>query len=441
MRNPTVSKILIFAFVLTLSTTLMFNFAFLARGEPLPEPNVVRIGKGAVDELHLKMLSYQQRQHITNISFGVWQDGALVTEGDYGPVSETFAEPVTDTTIYRIRSMTKPITAIGLLILMERGHFDLSDPITKFLPEFEDTEVIADYDASGQLYTYKWLYPPTMKQLLSHTAGFAYYHPKGGVIEQRLNAMNIAESPNTDALVRTMATVPYVSMPGAEWHYSLSSDLQGAIIERITGQTLSAFLKQEIFDPLNMKDTGFHVAASETHRLSGVSRIVDDKAEYIALEAADTVTQSQIYDEGGHGLYSTRADYLKFLDMLRNRGRVGRHQLISPDTLDRFNTNAIRYRGGEGRQRSHGQGAGLGFGLGIGTVENPTIANLAAPKGTTYWTGALGTWFWVDPVNDIVFIGMIQNDGVIEPDIMKSAMAAIYGEPTPSIEISDQHSR
>ena len=419
----------------------MFSLAFRARGEPIPETGDVRIGKGAVEDLHQRMLSYVQRQQVTNITFGVWQDGVLVTEGNFGSISETVGEPVSDSTIYRIRSMTKPITAIGLLILMERGHFKLTDPITDFLPEFEGTEVLADQDASGRLYTYPWLYPPTMQQLLSHTAGFAYARPNGGVIENRLRAAEAAGSSDTDTLVRTIATVPYVSMPGAEWHYSFSSDLQGAIIERITGQSLAEFLKQELFDPLGMKDTGFHVEPGAIHRLSGAGRMVGDKVEFIELEAPDATSQSKVYYEGGHGLYSTRADYLKFLDLLRNDGRVGNRQLISPDTLARFKSNAIRYRDGAGRQRPYGQGAGLGFGLGIGTIENPTIANLAAPKRTLYWTGALGTWFWVDEHNDIVFIGMIQNDGVIKPDIMKSAMAAIYGEPSPSNELSDLHSR
>ena len=419
----------------------MFVAAPRMHGEAGPRAHALIIGKGAVENLHDRMRTYLERQQITNISFGVWQYGRLVTEGDYGPVSETLSVPVSDTTIYRIRSMTKPVTAIGLLILMERGHFKLSDPITKYLPEFEDTEVLADYDADAELYTYPWLYHPTMAQLLSHTAGFTYWRPGGDIIEQRLHQSGLSVSPNTDVLVQTAAEFPYTSMPGAEWNYSIASDLQGAIIERITGLPLSEFLAREIFTPLQMRDTGFHVPADKHHRLSGVSRLERGKAEYTQVEASDAQSQSDVYREGGHGLYSTRADYVRFLNLLRQSGYVGDQQLLSPDTVEQFRTNAIRYRGGAGRQQSHGQGAGLGFGLGIGTIEDPLIANMPAPKGTLYWTGALGTWFWVDPVNDIVFIGMTQSVSRIEPDMMKTAMAAIYGEPVRPGGTSDVQGR
>lgn len=423
------SKILIFVFIIAFTASLMFGLTLRAHGESGFDGHKLRIGKGAVEDLHSRMQSYVDQNIITNLSFGVWQDGQLITEGNYGPISETISAPVSDTTIYRIRSMTKPVTAIGLLILMERGHFKLSDPITKFLPEFEETEVLADYDSDGALYTYPWLYSPTMEQLLAHTAGFAYGRANYNIIEHKLHESRISYSSDTDEFVRTLASLPYISMPGAEWNYSFSSDLQGAIIERITGQNLADFLRKEVFAPLQMSDTGFYVATRESDRISGIGRQFQGKIEYIESEASDFRSQSKFYFEGGHGLYSTRADFIKFLSVLRDGGRDKENKLVSSETLERFQRNAIRYRGGEGRQQSYGAGAGLGFGLGIGTIEDPDIAGLPAPKGTTYWTGALGTWFWVDPINDIIFIGMTQNDQANELDIMGEAMAAIYGDP------------
>lgn len=441
MRISLVSKILIFIFIVAVSASLMFGLALRAHSESRFDNHNLKIGKGAVEDLHRRMNSYLDQQLITNLSFGVWQDGQLITEGNYGPTSERITAPVSDNTIYRIRSMTKPVTAIGLLILMERGHFKLSDPITDYLPEFEKTEVLADIDANGEMYTYPWLYPPTMEQLLSHTAGFAYARSNHDIIEQKLNEAGIVNAPNTDELVRILALVPYVAMPGAEWNYSISSDLQGAIIERITGQTLANFLDAEVFDPLQMSNTGFHVSSRDNSRISGISRYVQGHAEYTASEASDLSAQSQVYFEGGHGLYSTRADYLKFLNMLREDGRVGDLEIISLETLEQFQRNAIRFRGGEGRQRSHGASAGLGFGLGIGTIEDPLIAQLPAPTGTNFWTGALGTWFWIDPVNDIVFIGMTQSENTSAFSMMQTAMTAIYGEPAPPLENGRAHGR
>ncbi|MEO1188145.1 MAG: serine hydrolase domain-containing protein, partial [Pseudomonadota bacterium] len=327
-----------------------------------------------------------------------------------------------------VRSMTKPVTAIGLLILMERGHFHLSDPITEFLPEFEATETLADYDQAGALYTYPSLYPPTMEQLLSHTAGLAYWQANGGIIDQRLMAAEVDLSEDTQTLVRAAASYPYVAMPGSEWNYSLASDLQGAIIERITGQSLAKFLKQEIFDPLGMSDTGFYVSEAAMTRLSDVTVISGSGFDYVRSAPADHNAEREVYFEGGHGLYTTRRDYSKFLDAIRGDGTKGAVQLLTAKTLEQFRTNAIKYRGQPGRRRTYGGAAGLGFGLGVGIIEDPNIANLAAPVSTYYWYGALGTFFWIDPKNDITFIGMIQSQSDVEPDIMRAAMDAIYGQ-------------
>ena len=187
--------------------------AFSDQGE---KPGKHLIGEDAVLELHQALEAYVTADQVANISFSVWQDSVRVAEGYYGPVSPTRPETVSDTSLYRIRSMTKPITAIGLLILMERGHFKLSDPITDFLPEFERTETLGDYDPDGMLFTYRAPYPPTMEQLLSHTAGLGYWSAAGGPIDQMLLDAGISASPTIDDLVEQAARVPYATMPGAE---------------------------------------------------------------------------------------------------------------------------------------------------------------------------------------------------------------------------------
>jgi len=385
------------------------------------------IGPDAVYELHQTLQAYVTSAQVANISFGVWQHGLLVTEGFYGPVSQTQPETVSDTSLYRIRSMTKPITAIGLLILMERGHFELDDPITNFLPEFEHTETLGDYDAEGTLYTYRAPHPPTMAQLLSHTAGFGYWLETGGPINQRLFEAGINVSVNTDELVEQAARVPYAAMPGAEWHYSMASDLQGAIIERISGQRLGTFLQQELFVPLGMRDTQFYVPGHKSDRLTGVAHKDRSGLAYVRVEDPRQAAENKIYHEGGHGLYSTQRDYFRFLEFLRNDGRSAIGPLLSQDTLALFRTNAIKFRQQPARQRGRGSGAGLGFGFGVATIEDPIVAKLRAPQGTYFWYGALGTWFWVDPQNEITFIGMIQSPTPIEPNLLRASMRAVYG--------------
>lgn len=428
------SKILVFVLIMAFSGMLIFQVSPISHAQRSIAPPAYIVTEHAQRELRTVLQTYVTQKQTANLTYGVWQHGALIDSFGIGPVSQSNNETVSDTTIYRIRSMTKPVTAIGLLILMERGYFKLDDPITKFLPEFTKTETLADYDRDGNLYTYRAPYLPTMRQLLAHTAGFAYWEPNGGIIDRRLIAADAAISPNGDALVEALAQFPYIAMPGSEWNYSAASDLQGVVIERITGQSLAAFLQKELFEPLGMSDTGFHVPNEDMHRLSGVTRQRNFGFDYIEVEAADEASQGQVFDEGGHGLYSTQRDYFRFLNLLRQNGRVGDKEILSAETIDLFRSNAIVTRGEPGRQKSRGAGAGFGFGLGVGTIEDPKKARTAAPQGTYYWQGALGTWFWIDPVNDIVFIGLVQSDGALEPDSMKAAMAAVYGFDPEAIE-------
>ena len=376
-----------------------------------------------------------ETKQLANLSFEVWQDGQPVRAGFFGPVSEENSDTVSHDTIHRIYSMTKPITAIGLLVLMERGAFRLDDPITKFLPEFEAAEVLADSDADGTFYTYRPPRPPTMGQLLSHTAGLAYGGGASGLVDQKLTEYGVHHAPNSKALTKIVSRVPYVSAPGAEWNYSIASDLQGAIIERITGESLDSFFKREIFDPLGMVDSGFFVAPEDWNRISGMTKRDGSGFSYVDTETPGKDAQSRVYFEGGHGLFSTQRDYTRFLSMLINEGELDGIRILEPETVSRFRTNAIQYRGRPSSMSSGGKLAGLGFGFGVAVLENREVAQMPAPVGTYYWWGAKGTWFWVDPVNRITFVGMIQTESELETDLILLSMRHVYG-PIPSPKIA-----
>lgn len=418
------------------SLVILFVFIFggLASATADAEPSLhssrqaLGFGYHKLLELDRALRLYVYDQRVQNLTYGIWKDGKKIASGAFGPTSLQNPGPVSKNTIYQIYSMTKPVTAVGLLILMERGHFRLDDPITKFLPELADTEVLADFDPGGTMFTYK-ARSPTMAQLLSHTAGFAYGTGGTGFIEEKLTALHPLASANTDELVSKVASVPYRSMPAAQWSYSISSDLQGAIIERITGEPLDVFLEREIFQPLGMVDTGFYVPDRALHRVSHVSRLDRDGALSVRSEPADKETQAQTFFEGGHGLFSTRQDYARFAHFLLNEGRLGDVKLLQPKTIKRFRTNAIRYRGKHGRQGDTGEPAGLGYGFGVGIIEDPEMADLNAPPGTYFWHGAFGTWFWVDPKNEIVFIGMIQSTSISGIDMLRLSMNTLYDPP------------
>ena len=371
-----------------------------------------------------------QTGQTTNLTYGVWQRGKLVRDGYFGPVSPRNSSQVANDTIFSIQSMTKAVTAVGILILVERGAFELDDPMTDILPEFEDVEVVADQDASGNLFTYQPPRPPTIRQLLSHTAGLGNARPSLSSVETKLWRSEILSARTIDEVIGIASSVPYIAAPGAEWNYSISSDLQGAMIERVSGERLGSFLQRELFEPLGMHDTGFFVHQKNIDRLSGVLHHAPSGNAFQNHDDTHNSIQSRAYHEGGHGLFSTQADYYRFLEFLLNDGDAASRRLLKPDTLAEFRQNAIRYRGRPGSMSSIGRRQGLGFGFGVGTIENSAVSDMAAPEGSYYWYGALGTWFWVDPVNEIIFIAMAQTDAPMESDYIRDSMRLVYGDPS-----------
>ena len=366
---------------------------------------------------------------IAGISYGLWQRGDLLQIGQYGPSDENEAPEVGEETLYQIYSMTKPITAVGMMILNERGHFDLDDPISDVLPEFSGVEVVADFDSDDDLYTYRPPRGPTYRELLSHTAGFAYQSKNRSPSDRKYIELDVLNAPDSNALVSRVASMPLMNEPGSEWHYSVASDLQGVIIERLTGESLQVFLKREVFDRLNMQDTGFFVPYDQ---LSRVSMIATPESGTLVLEPPEDLSeaaQKNTYFEGGHGLISSLGDYHRFLEMLRRGGSAGPIRILSLESVELITSNAIRYKGRPAPQRGYGAQSGMGFGFGVSLIENAEVAKLNAPKGTYYWYGALGSWFWVDPKNDIVFVGMIQTRAPIAPDLLAASMSAVYSEP------------
>lgn len=384
-----------------------------------------------IEALEQTLAAYVDNQKLSNLSYGLWQNGDLVASGFHGPLNRQSDQVVSDTSIHRIYSMTKPVTAIGLLILLEKGHFTLDDPITKFLPEFGETEVLADYDSEGELFTYRPIRPPSMAHLLSHTAGLVYGSNGTGILEQKLTALDPMGSANSDELVQKVASIPYNAFPGSEWRYSIASDLQGAIIERITGESLDTFLKRELFEPLGMTDTGFFVEASNTNRVSDVVNWTETGPIYVDDGAPGRAFQSATVYEGGGGLFSTQRDFQKFAHFLLNEGQLGDVRLLGEERIQRFRANAIRYRGEPGRMTATGKTAGLGFGFGVATLEDRSIAEMNAPQGTYFWHGALGSWFWVDPTNQVVFVGMTQTNMITGFEFIEVSMRALYDPPQP----------
>jgi CubicO group peptidase (beta-lactamase class C family) len=336
------------------------------------------------------------------------------TYGELGP-----GKPMAKDSLFRVYSMTKPITGVAMMILFEEGKWRLDDPVTKFVPEFRDLKVMTGLGVDGKPILVNAKRPPTMREIMSHTAGFGYGLSDYHYVDKQFREKQVLSSNGLKQFIDRTATIPLMFQPGDNWSYSVAVDIQGAIIERITGKTLGEFMKERIFTPLKMNDTFFYVPADKAARLGPV--YVYDAASKKLIVAtrlfgfADVpdYTKPPSMESGGGGLVSSTTDYARFCAMLANGGELDGVRIISPNTVKLMGTNVIPKNvlvGTDGRGANAVQqfNEAVGFGLDFMTLMDAKKSGSLEGDGTMSWGGAAGTWFWVDPQNDIVFVGMIQ---------------------------------
>lgn len=391
---------------------------------PQPLSLVVHPGKAlfnpdGVAGLEAQMAEYVAEGRVKGIATRLVKDGQVVSEMKAGIRREADQAPVADDTIWRIYSMSKPVTGVALLTLWEEGVFQLDDPITKYLPEFEGLTLYKGMDAAGQPIIEPVSRPPTIRELMSHTAGFGYGLRGGDPVNEAFQAKEVFQSPDLKELTTRTASIPLLYPPGETWSYSISVDLQARLVEVITGQRFSEALKARVTGPLGMKDTGFFVPEAEYDRFSDVWGWSEVAGALVPLPMpgfqmkADTIAA----ELGGHGLVSTMHDYARFAAMLANGGTLDGVQILKPETVAMMATNILPegvYVGHDGVSGTNP--AGGGFGLNVGVVTDSAATGVGFPNGAYMWGGAAGTWFWVDPVNNLYFIGMVQRFGQGGPD-------------------------
>lgn len=408
-------------------------------------PVAAQIGKAparvfsaeALAKLDAAMDGFVDRGELAGIATLLIHDDREVAFHAHGQRTAATGAPLTRDTIFRIYSMTKPITAVALMVLYEQGKWTLDDPVTRFLPEMADLKVVTGETADGKPILADAARPPTMRELMSHSGGFAYGMMDGRLASTLFRQRNVAAAPSAKAMVDMVAGLPLLSQPGTEWAYSISSDLQGVIVERISGQSLGAFMGQHIFGPLGMGDTGFTVPSEKLARL--VDLYATDPASgkpvpVIATPAAVATGLVRDYadppkvESGGGGLVSTIDDYARFARMLARGGELDGHRILKPETVRLMGTNQIpAIAFGKPNANRIAFGPALGYGLGVMVVTDPQAAGLPDGKGTMSWDGAASTWFWVDPANDIVFVGMVQRmGGPVRLQLEAQSRALVY---------------
>ena len=329
-------------------------------------------------------------------------------------------------TIFRIFSMTKPVTGTALMILHDEGRFELDDPLEKHLPELSDLRVAKSANDDGTWETESVNHPTTIRELMSHTGGFTYFPPIGrGPIAKAYVEAGIGGDATLAESMPRLKDIPLDYQPGSKWVYSISVDVQGYLIEKLSGQTLDTFFQERIFGPLGMKDTGFFVSPEKSHRLSRMYMPTNGtllRTDNFPDSLGGSFTEKPAFLAGGHGLTSTASDYMKFAQMHLNKGVLNGTRILSEEAIDLMRGNQLP----EGITEIGQPYPGNAFGLDFAIVKDSEVFQ-KAPVGTHWWWGIAGSWFWIDPVNETVFIGMIQNNDILlSLQIHRAARSAIY---------------
>lgn len=390
---------------------LLSATAVLAGDLQTTAPGKAGMSAARLDRLSELNRSYVRDGKLAGVITLVARHGKIVhldVEGTYGANDPT---PLEEDTLFRIYSMTKPVTAVALMTLYEEGAFRLNDPVSKFLPSFAHMTV---WDGDQAVEARNEM---TMHHLLTHTAGLGY-GAGSGPVDQLYQEADLLNAADLDEFVDRLAGLPLYAEPGERWVYGLAYDVLGAVAEQISGQPFEKFMEERIFVPLGMTDTFFVVPDEKLHRFPSNHAWDAEAGKLVTLDDTALLNSSfktgRIFAAGGHGLVSTMGDYLKFCEMLRNGGALDKTRILSPKTVRYMTTDhlpATTRRTDSGIANTGSRPAallGAGFGLGFGIINDPAEAGVMTSRGAYFWGGYAGTIFWIDPEEDLVAIAMMQ---------------------------------
>jgi len=391
--------------VVLILTAMLPVIAHTAQSLPTARPEAVGMSSERLARIAPAMQRYIDEQLVPGTVTAIMRRGKLVhleVQGDMDVASGTAMQR---DTLFRIASMTKPIASAALMMLWEEGHFQLRDPVAKFLPEFTDPLVSTTGDvsaATGELVPAQR--PIQIRDMLTHTAGLANRYIGNGAFYSEHMAARPADA-DLDTYSRHLAELPLVYQPGSQWQYSVATDIVGRLVEVMSGMSLDDFLRERMFKPLDMTDTHFFVEPAKADRLAVQYRPGDD--ERIVMQdpgGKDSrwVSGPKLLFRGAGGLVSTVDDYLRFQQMMLNGGELDGERLLSPATVSLMIDNHV------GDLPVWLGGPGMGFGLGYGVVVDRGAAATPLSEGAAYWGGAYCTISWLDPEQDLVAVLMTQ---------------------------------
>ena len=403
---------------LTYMCLLLFGSSTLAFGQGLPTaaPEVVGISAERLERIRPMLQDYVDKENLPGFLTVVARHGKIVHFETVGMRDIENKKPIEPDTIFRIYSMSKPITSVAVMMLYEEGHFQLDTPVSRFIPEFENMKVYNEdqteiSDAKNEI---------TIKHLLMHTAGFTYGWGNKPV-DERYKALKMSGASATLVdMVKTLADIPLVHEPGERWTYGVSTDVLGYLVEAVSGMPFEKFLQTRLFGPLGMVDTAFSVPSEKRDRFAALYTFSKDDGLERVGKKADADGEFTFFPSGGGGLVSTAADYMRFSQMLLNGGELDGARILAKETVD-----LMRYPHHDGW-----------FGLGFAVVNDKEPKDTdpddedASDKdakdtsdddsdeqeskdnpesvGSFSWGGAAATIFWIDPVEEVVGVLMTQ---------------------------------
>jgi CubicO group peptidase (beta-lactamase class C family) len=368
-------------------------------------PESVGISSERLHRLDAAMKRLVDDQQVAGLVTLLERHGKIVDFNAVGRLDSRKADPVQKDSIFRIYSMTKPVTGVAMMMLFEEGKWRLDDPVSRYIPEFAKLKVYTGKNDDGSPKLEDARRSMTMRELMTHTAGLGYVLNPNNPVDKMIidgNVLNAAAP--LQAMIDGLAKMPLLAQPGTRWSYSAAVDVQGYLVEKFSGQPFGEFLRTRIFEPLGMKDTAFSVPKeklsrfAQVHTGSGSTLTVD--------ENRPDPTVVPLGPSGGGGLFSTASDYVRFCEMLLQGGTFHGVRLLAPRTVQMMRTNHVN------PEPLKTMPPGTGWGMDFQVVTDAAAAGDSVSTGTFSWFGIAGTWFWIDPVEDLAFVGMVQHQSL-----------------------------
>ncbi len=374
----------------------------LARDLATAPPESVGVSSERLRRIDAAMKRLVDEQQVAGLVTLLARHGKVVHFNSVGRLDAQKPDPIQKDSIFRIASMTKPVTGVAMMMLYEEGKWRLDDPVSRYIPEFSALKVHMGQNADGTPKLEDARRSMTMRELMTHTGGLGYTLNRNNPVDRMIIEARVLNTrAPLQAMIDGLSKMPLTAQPGTRWSYSIGVDVQGYLVEKLSGQPFGDFLRTRIFEPLGMKDTAFFVPKEKLARQAQAHTGVGPTLAADFGRGDPTVVP--LGPSGGGGLFSTAMDYARFCDMLLQGGQANGVRLLAPRTVEMMRTNHVN------PEPLKTMPPGTGWGMDFQIVTDPAAAGDSVSPGTFSWWGILGTWFWIDPVEDLAFVGMVQH--------------------------------